>query len=126
MDTRRDGDGRTAYRSERHWEGGRRAALDVRYETGEELGPAVEGTFEHFLAERYYLYALTPGGSLLRGQVHHTPYPLRRARVVALEESLVAAADIPRPEERASELWSPGVDVEIFGLKRCGQGAVRS
>jgi uncharacterized protein len=125
MDTRRDGDGRTAYRSERHWEEGRSAALDVRYETGEEVGPVAEGTFEHFLAERYYLYALTAGGSLLRGQVHHTPYPLRRARVLALDESLVGAAGIPRPEQRASELWSPGVDVEIFGLKRCAAAAVR-
>lgn len=119
MHTGRDGDGRIAYRSERHWEGGTRAALDVRYETGEALGPAADGTFEHFLAERYYLYALTAGGTLLRGQVHHTPYPLQAARVVSLDESLLAAAGIPRREERASELWSPGVDVEIFGLKRC-------
>jgi uncharacterized protein YqjF (DUF2071 family) len=50
--------------------------------------------------------------------VHHTPYPLRRARIVELRESIVEAAGITRPEERASALWSPGVDVEVFGLKR--------
>jgi hypothetical protein len=119
MHTEGDGDGGIVYRSERHWEGGTRAAIDVRYETGDDLGHAKEGTLEHFLAERYYLYALTSGGTLLRGQVHHTPYPLRKARVVELHESLLAAAEVPRPRERVSELWSPGVDVEIHGLKRC-------
>jgi len=117
MHTERAGD-RVVYRSERHWEGGSPAALDVAYDVGEELAPTAEGTFEHFLAERYFLYALTGSGVLLRGQVHHTPYPLRRARIVELEESIVRAAGISRPEERASALWSPGVDVEVFGLKR--------
>lgn len=109
---------RVSYRSERRWESDARAALDVRYELGQDIGPATPGTFEHFLAERYYLYAVTAGDQLLRGQVHHTPYPLRRARVVEMkEESLVAAAGIDRPEERASTLWSPGVDVSIHGLE---------
>lgn len=117
MQTERTED-RIVYRSERHWEGGSPATLDVQYDVGEELGVAAEGTFEHFLVERYFLYALTGSRALLRGQVHHTPYPLRRARIVELRESLVEAAGIERPETRASELWSPGVDVEIFGLKR--------
>jgi uncharacterized protein YqjF (DUF2071 family) len=119
MTTGSDGDGRTRYRSDRHWEGGSPASLDVVYERGEELGTAAEGTLEHFLVERYFLYALTARGALLRGQVHHRSYPLRRARVVEMHDSLVAAAGIARPEERASELWSEGVDVEIFGLSRC-------
>jgi uncharacterized protein YqjF (DUF2071 family) len=114
-----EGDGVTRYRSERHWAGEVPAALNVRYEVGAELGTAAPGTWEHFLVERYYLYALTARDVLLRGQVHHTPYPLRGARVLAMEESLVAAAGIERPEERASELFSPGVDVEVFGLTRC-------
>jgi uncharacterized protein len=117
MHTARTGD-RVVYRSERHWEGGSAATLDVTYEVGEELGPAAVGTLEHFLAERYFLYALTGSNVLLRGQVHHTPYPLRRARIAELDESLVEAAGIAHSEERASELWSPGVDVEVFGLKR--------
>jgi uncharacterized protein YqjF (DUF2071 family) len=111
-------DDRIVYHSQRHWEGPSVAALDVQYDVGEELGAAAEGTFEHFLAERYFLYALTGSDVLLRGQVNHTPYPLRRARIVELKESLVEAAGIRRPEEPASALWSPGVDVEVFGLKR--------
>jgi uncharacterized protein YqjF (DUF2071 family) len=119
MATGSDGNGRTRYRSNRHWEGGSPASLDVLYEPGEELGSAAEGTLEHFLVERYLLYTVTARGSLMCGQVHHRPYSLRRARVLEMNESLVAAAGIVRPEERASELWSEGVDVEIFGLKQC-------
>jgi uncharacterized protein YqjF (DUF2071 family) len=117
MRSERDGQ-RVVYRSDRHWEGGAPASLDLEYEVGEELGSAREGTFEHFLAERYILYAVTGSGALLRGQVHHRPYPLRRARIVSLTESIVAAGGVVRPEEPASVLSSDGVDVEIFGLKR--------
>jgi uncharacterized protein YqjF (DUF2071 family) len=121
MASRADGEGVTRYRSERHWASDVPAALDVRYEVGAalETATATPGTFEHFLIERYYLYALTASDVLLRGQVHHRSYPLRGARVVSMEESIVAAAGIERPEERASELFSEGVDVEIFGLTRC-------
>jgi uncharacterized protein YqjF (DUF2071 family) len=116
MEQHRDGD-HVVYRSHRHWESSTNAELDVAYDIGEEL-PVAEGTLEHFLVERYYLYALSPGGKLLRGQVHHRPYPVRRARITALTETLLAADGLERPEARASELWSEGVDVEVFGLKR--------
>jgi hypothetical protein len=117
MQTERTGD-RVVYRSKRHWESPAPADLELEYDVSEAMGPAAVGTLEHFLAERYYLYALTGRDVLLRGQVHHTPYPLQRATIVTLRESLVAAAGLERPEERASVLWSPGVDVEVFGLKR--------
>ncbi len=108
------------YRSERRWESDVPARVDVRYEVGDPLAPPRDGTLEHFLVERYYLYALTADDVLLRGQVHHTPYPVQRARIDELQESLVAAAGIVRPEARTPDLWSPGVDVEVFGLERVG------
>jgi uncharacterized protein YqjF (DUF2071 family) len=114
-------EGRVAYRSERRWESDTPARLDVRYELGEPVAAPQDGTLEHFLVERYYLYALTEGRVLLRGQVHHAPYPVQRARAVELQESLVAAAGIARPEERVPDLWSPGVDVEVFGLRQAAR-----
>jgi len=111
-------EGIVGYASERRWESDVPAKLDVRYEVGDPLDAPRDGTLEHFLVERYYLYARADGGALLRGQVHHTPYPVQRARVVEMQESIVAADGIARPEQRASELWSPGVDVEIFGLEK--------
>jgi len=37
------------------------------------------GTLEHWLTERYCLYAQAPGGQLFRAEVHHVPWPLQQA-----------------------------------------------
>jgi hypothetical protein len=108
-----DGD-RVDYRSRRHFSDGD-AALGTSYRIGKALGAAAPGTLEHFLAERYFLYALD-GGLLLRGQVHHTPYPLHEAHVERLHETLVAAARIPTHGPPVSALYAPRVDVEVFPL----------
>ena len=67
--------------------------------------------------ERYFLYTVH-GGALWRGQVHHPPYQVRGARVEGLDESLLAAAGIPRSGPPPLVHFSDGVDVEVFPLKR--------
>ncbi|HVW01295.1 MAG TPA: DUF2071 domain-containing protein, partial [Planctomycetaceae bacterium] len=57
-------------------------------------GHARPGTLDHFLIERYYLYAHSPRGRLYRGQVHHTSYPLQEARLISCNETLLAASGI--------------------------------
>ena len=118
----REGD-EVRYESRRLWPGPKPAELDLRYRVGAELGSAVPGTFEHFLIERYRLFAITPFG-LASGQVHHRPYPLRRAEVVALRESVVRAAGLSALHDGPHALYSEGVDVEIFSLRRCSPTAV--
>lgn len=93
------------------------AELEITYEIGEDLGTARPDTLEHFLAERYYLYTAGRGDSLIRGQVHHTPYPLRRASVGALRSSMLEAAGLTPTGEMLPPLYSPGVDVEVFALE---------
>jgi hypothetical protein len=82
---------------------------------GGPAGPAVPGTLAHFLIERYVLFAWS-GTGLLSGQVHHRPYPIRPATAQLQSESLLAAADILRPESAPLVHYSDGVDVEVFGL----------
>ncbi|MCH2180935.1 MAG: DUF2071 domain-containing protein [Mariniblastus sp.] len=76
-----------------------------------------ETSLEFFLAERYLLYTESARG-MLRGQVHHHPYPLKRARIETMQESLSAAAGCPRTAAPDHVLFSEGVDVEIFPLSR--------
>jgi uncharacterized protein YqjF (DUF2071 family) len=78
---------------------------------------AAPGTLEHFLVERYLLYAQRPDGALRRGQVHHAPYPLQDAALSDWDESLFAAAGIERPATAPLVHFAPGVDVEVFGLR---------
>jgi len=115
----RDGD-RVQYRSRRLWPGEPGAELALSAEIGPPLpgaspGRALPGTLEHFLIERYLLYAMRRG-RLLRGQVHHSPYPLRTAQATNLQESLLAANGIQVDRPPCHALFSEGVDVEIFPL----------
>lgn len=108
-----------SYHSERRWPPPTPATCRVRCRIGENIGVAAAGTLEHFLVERYTLYSASPKGAILRGEVEHVPYPLRRAEVLELDESLLAAAGIRRPDEVVSPvLFSDGVDVEVRGPYR--------
>lgn len=78
---------------------------------------AVAGTLEHFLVERYVLYAQDHAGRLLRGQVHHSPYQLRPARLQSLSESLLEANGIIQAAEPCHTLFSDRVQVEVFPLR---------
>jgi uncharacterized protein YqjF (DUF2071 family) len=101
---------------------GRRAAaladgycLEARVKTDAPPRAAAVGTIEHFLVERYYLYA-ADGRRLWRGQVHHRPYLIQPAELLHLEESLLAANGIRALEPPCHAVYSPRVDVEVFGL----------
>jgi uncharacterized protein len=106
-----------SYRSERRWPAPVPARCAVRCAPKGEAGVSMPGTLQHFLVERYFLYT-AHGGALWRGQVHHPPYQVRGAEVEGLDESLLAAAGIQRPEVAPLALYSDGVDVDVFRLTR--------
>ncbi len=110
MSHARDGD-RVRYRSARR---GARADLSLDATIGEALGPSPAGTLEHFLLERYLLFAARPG-RIDRGQVHHAPYPAQRATVRSVETTLLEAAGLPRQEGEPLAHYAEGVDVLVFG-----------
>jgi uncharacterized protein YqjF (DUF2071 family) len=103
------------YAGVRCWPAPLPASYLIRGQSTGASGPAVVGTLEHFLAERYLLYTHFQD-RLYRGQVHHSPYPLQSARVLSLDENLLAAAGIERPVTPPHVLFSHGVDVEIYAL----------
>jgi uncharacterized protein len=99
-------------------------ALSVRYQVGEYLGPSAPGTLEHFLIERYLLHVRQRSG-LWTTQVHHRPYPVSRARVLRLQESLFAADGLPpAPGPPPLVHYASLVDVDIFAPRRptCAAG----
>jgi uncharacterized protein YqjF (DUF2071 family) len=120
---------RICYTSRRLWPEPRGAETNLEAEIGDWLadgGQAQPGTLEFFLAERYLLYTASRKGGLLSGQVHHTPYPLRTARLVRCDETLARAAGIACGPEQAKPchvMFSPGVSVQIFALRPVGAGA---
>jgi uncharacterized protein YqjF (DUF2071 family) len=75
LDDRGDG---IAYRSVRRAQP-RGLTFRARYRPTSETYESRPGTLEHWLTERYCLYARSPRGRLYRAEVHHPPWPLQRA-----------------------------------------------
>jgi uncharacterized protein YqjF (DUF2071 family) len=92
------------------------ATCGLRYEPRGPVTHAVPGTLEHFLLERYVLYA-ADGPRLFQARVHHQPYPVQAAAVDGLEEDLLAAAGIRRPASSPLAHYASEVDVEVFPLR---------
>jgi len=55
------------------------AELSATYRPTSDLLQVEPGSLEHWLTERYCLYARAPDGSLWRNDVHHHPWPLQLA-----------------------------------------------
>ena len=84
---------------------------------------ATPGTLEHFLVERYVLFALRSGG-LWSARVHHPPYLLRGVRLELWNENLLPLAGF-RSATREAAQYSPGVAVRISSPFRVAEGRKR-
>jgi uncharacterized protein YqjF (DUF2071 family) len=122
------------YGSRRTWPEPAGAGCRIRAEIGPLLGhdiadralPAgrsLPGTIEHFLIERYLLYASGPQGDLYAGRVYHTPYPVREARLTEFNDTLLSATGIAPPDPPCHTAFSDGVSVEIFPLRQTANPA---
>jgi uncharacterized protein YqjF (DUF2071 family) len=111
-----DGDD-VRYRSERKRPPPTPATFSADYRVGAERACAAAGTLDHFLVERYVLYAASKSGGLRRGRVHHEPYPLRTATVARYAQSMTSAAALPIDDGAPLVHYSPGVDVDVFDLE---------
>lgn len=72
-------DGWVHYHSERTHHGAPGGVFEGRYRGVGERYLSTPGTLEHWLTERYCLYACDDAGRIHRGEIHHEPWPLRRA-----------------------------------------------
>ncbi len=104
------------YAGTRRWPGPLPASYYVRAIPVGPAQPAPAGTLEHFLVERYILFTAWKS-RLYQGRVHHAPYPLQSANLLSLDESLLAAVGIERPEIAPLAHFAAGVNVEIFPLR---------
>lgn len=73
------------------------ATFRARYRPSGSAAPARAGTLEHFLTERYALYAPLGGDALLRAEIHHPPWRLQPAEADIEENGMLGAAGLDEP-----------------------------
>lgn len=86
-----------AYDSERIHKGATPAQFRGTYVPTGPMYFAQKRTLEHWLTERYCLYALGRRGRVYRGEIHHQPWPLQPATAEIEVNSMSAAAGVPLP-----------------------------
>jgi uncharacterized protein YqjF (DUF2071 family) len=79
---------------------------------------AALGSLDFFLVERYILYSMDETHRLHRARIHHQPYPLQRADVTELDETLIWAAGIKRSDAHPIRHYASEVNVKVYGLKQ--------
>ena len=72
-------DGDVAYHSQRTHRGATPATFAGTYGPSGDVAPARAGSLEHWLTERYCLYTVDGRRRLIRGDIHHEPWPLQPA-----------------------------------------------
>jgi hypothetical protein len=107
----------TAHRDDPRGPGPAHAHLRYRAMEGI-VTKATPGTIEHFLIERYILYSTEDSHHLHRARVHHQAYPIQRAEVLDLEETLIWAAGIRRSKTHPLRHYASEVNVKIYPLER--------
>ena len=112
------------YSSIRTHAGEPRARFEARYGPAGEVFHAAPGTLDHFLTERYCLYAsgASVGRSpddLYRAEVHHAPWPLQPARAAITNNSLLAPVGLESAAERPPHLlFARRIDVRAWAPRR--------
>jgi uncharacterized protein len=104
------------YAGVRLWPGPLPASYTIRATPGEQTRLAQAGTLEHFLIERYVLYAAR-NARLFQGQVYHTPYPIQSAVLHSIDENILATWNLNPSESPLFAHFSKGVDVEVFSIR---------
>ncbi len=101
---------------------GGRVSLVARYRPTSPIYKAAPGTLEHWLTERYCLYALSPGGTLYRTEVHHIQWPLQHAAADFDANTISAPGGLPISGPPALLHFARRIDVVVWSPRRVTSG----
>lgn len=116
-------DGAIEYRS--HRTGSERPAeFQALYRPVPQMSPlpAEPGTIDHWLTERYCLYAVDRAGRLYRTEIHHAPWALQPVEAKILWNTVSTAAGIELPPQPTLTAFARRLDVVVWGPRRLGVG----
>lgn len=97
-----------------HRKGKKPAAFQGIYEPDSEPYEAESGSLEHWLTERYCLYAQSPKGGVYRSEVHHLPWPLQKAKAEFITNKMLNSFNITLPAESPLLHYAERLNVVIW------------
>jgi uncharacterized protein YqjF (DUF2071 family) len=103
------------YRSRRQWPHDSSAITDIVVEPGEAWASTDLTERDHFLTARFRLYSMSRRG-LHHADIEHPPWPLTRATVLQMRETLFEQAGLPPPQGAPLVHYSATLDVSIGPL----------
>jgi len=95
------------------------AELQARYRPIAPVQLRRPGTLEHWLTERYCLYAVTDE-RVYRAEIHHLPWPLQDAHAEFEKNTMAAAAGLSLPPVEPLLHFAKQLQVLIWPLKKIG------
>jgi uncharacterized protein len=90
------------------------ARFHAKYGPSSEVMPSIPGTLEHWLTERYCLYAQRPNGQVIRGEILHQPWPLQTCNVEILENTLCDSLGLQLPNEPTRAHFAKRLEVQAW------------
>jgi len=94
------------------------AAFEGWYEPVSGSYAATPGTLEHWLTERYCLYAESADALMFRTDVHHRQWPLQRARAVIARNTMLDSIGLAIGNEAPLLHFSRRLDVIVWSPER--------
>jgi uncharacterized protein YqjF (DUF2071 family) len=108
------GDGGVRYSSARTHRGAPDASFDARYGPTGPVALAAPGSLDHWLTERYCLYAGSEARGVWRADVHHRPWPLQPAWAQISHNTMAAAAGIDLSTDAPLLHFARRLDVRVW------------
>lgn len=118
MHVREESDGTIVYDSQRTDGRAPAARFRARYRPAGAGSPAEPGTLDHWLAERYCLYAVDTAEHVWRAEIHHRPWPLQPAAAEIEDNTMAAAAGVALPAIAPRLAFARRLDVVIWAPER--------
>jgi hypothetical protein len=90
-----------------------------RYRALSEVYAAQPGSLDHWLTERYCLYASSTSGELRRTEIHHFAWPLQRAELELFDNTMLDPHGIDVPGAPPICHFARRLDVVVWTPERC-------
>jgi uncharacterized protein YqjF (DUF2071 family) len=110
----------TAYESVRSDSRSGPAEFRASYGARGEFGVPAPGSLDHWLVERYCLYAATQRGEVTRTEIHHRPWRVCEAWYEVVVNTVPAAAGLALPGRPDRVVFTEPLDVAVWWPERVG------